>query len=50
MSIHPDQPSPIAEDIPLNNAVDPDADESYKVNLQALDKLEEPYKSLIKKY
>ena len=50
MSIHPDQPSPIAEDIPLDIAVDPDADESYKVNLQALDKLEEPYKSLIKKY
>ena len=50
MTIHPDQPSPIAEDIPLGSDIDPDSNESYEINLQALEKLSEPYKSLIEKY
>ena len=50
MTIHPDQPSPIAEDIPLSQDVDPDANESYWVNMQALKSIPEPYKTLISKY
>ena len=49
MTIHPDQPSPIAEDIPLGD-VDPDANASYEINLKALGELAEPYKSLVSKY
>ena len=49
MTIHPDHPSPIAEDIPLGNE-DPDVNASYEMNLKALDKLQEPYKSLVAKY
>ena len=51
LTIHPDQPSPIAlDDIPLRSDIDPEADEAYEVNLKALEQLPEPYKSLVKKY
>ena len=49
MTIHPDHPSPIAEDIPLGDE-DPDVNASYETNLKALEKLQEPYKSLVAKY
>ena len=38
MTIHPDQPSPIAENIPLGD-IDPDSKAEYQVNLDALNLL-----------
>ena len=49
-TIHPDDPSPIAEDIPISQDIDPGANEGYETNLAALAKVPEPYRSLISKY
>ena len=48
MTIHPDQPSPIAEDIPLGD--NPEKDECYQENLKALNKLKGPFADLIREY
>ena len=50
MTIDPEDPSPIADNLPLSSAVDPDSDRAYKNNLKALEQLQEPYKSLLKRY
>ena len=50
MTIDPESPSPIADNLPLSEEVDPDSNKAYKINLEALDKLQEPYKSLVKKF
>ena len=50
MTIHPDQSSPIADNIPLSAEVDPDHNKAYQDNLAALQKLPEPYKGLLQKF
>ena len=50
MTIQPDHPSPIADNVPLSSKVDPDANAGYLENVKALDKLEEPFKSLVEKF
>ena len=49
MTIHPDNPSPIAEDIPLGPDIE-DSNEIHKANLKALAKVKEPFASLIKEH
>ena len=50
MTIQPEHPSPIADNVPLSSKVDPEANAGYLENLKALDKLEEPFKSLVEQY
>ena len=49
MTIHPDNPSPFAEDIPLGPDIE-DSNEIHKANLKALKKIKEPFASLIKEH
>mgnify|MGYP003319359069 CR=1 FL=1 len=46
MTIHPDQVSPMVDDLPLSSEVD----ECHKSNLAAAQKLSQPYKGLVAKY
>ena len=46
MTIHPDNPSPVAEDIPLPG-VDSDPHEVFNANIQPLKKVKEPFAALI---
>ena len=50
MSIQPDQESPMCDDLPLPESVDPHAGAEEKENLEALSRVSEEYASLIKKY
>ena len=50
LTIDPDHPSPIADNLPLSSEVDPDANKSYLKNVEALKALKEPFKSLVEKY
>ena len=50
LTISPEHPSPIADNLPLSSEVDPDSNKSFLANQAALEVLEEPFKSLVAKY
>ena len=50
MTIDPDQPNPIGEDIPLGPEGDPEYNIVYEANARALAKLSGPFADLVKKY
>ena len=50
MTIHPEQSSPMADNIPLSPEVDPDFNECYEANTKALKQIEAPVSNLIKKF
>ena len=50
MSIHPNDPSPIAEDLPLGASVDPDSNQGYEDNLKALQNVKKPFADLINQH
>ena len=50
LTILPNQPSPLCDDLPLTTSADPDANLCLEENLKALSKLQGPYKELIGKY
>ena len=50
ITIHPDQSDPMCDNLPLDPAIDPEANDSEKVNLEALKSISPNYAELIKKY
>ena len=50
MTIDQNEPSPIAEDIPVSKEIDPEADDCYQANIKALGGLSGPFADLIKEY